>query len=307
MDDELREPDELAVSIADELRLNVRRWAGPGFADGSRAAGSAGSTRFRDRPPFLLVHGLASNARLWDGVAAVLARAGHAAYAVDLRGHGRSDCPADGHDTATAAADLAAVATALELGPAIVAGQSWGGNVAVRFAAEHPALVAALALVDGGWIDLPARFGSWAACAAALRPPELDHVHVDDLRGGLRGAHPDWSDAAVEATVANLRIGPDGFVARRLPIDRHMAIVRSMYDDPPERFFPALAMPTLLMPAMPTRAGEAARVRAAINGAATAIPRARIREYAGADHDLHAQQPGRVADDLLALAKEARA
>ena len=40
--------------------------------------------------PLLLVHGLASNARLWDEVAAIIAGAGHDSVAVDQRGHGRS-------------------------------------------------------------------------------------------------------------------------------------------------------------------------------------------------------------------------
>jgi pimeloyl-ACP methyl ester carboxylesterase len=279
--------EESPVRISDDVELNVRRWAGPG------------------RLPFLLVHGLSSNARLWDEVAGALAEAGHPSYAVDLRCHGGSSCPAGGHDTGTAAADLAALTTALGLDRVVVAGQSWGGNVAVRFAAEHPGMVAALALVDGGWIDLPAEFDSWAACAAALRPPALDRLHVDTLRRGIARGHPDWSPAAVEATVANLRVGPDGMVSRRLPVDKHMEIVRSMWDDPPQRFYPALAMPTLLMPAMPAKPTAAAEVRARVAGAAAAMPRASIREYEGADHDLHAQFPHRVAADLIALAKEA--
>jgi len=73
-------------------------------------------------PPFVLVHGLASNARLWDEVAARLGAAGHPSYAVDLRGHGDSDLPDDGYDTATAAADLATVISALGLERPIVAG-----------------------------------------------------------------------------------------------------------------------------------------------------------------------------------------
>ena len=32
---------------------------------------------------------------------------------------------------------------------------------------------------------------------------------------------------------------------------------------------------------------------------------ARVHEYVGGDHDLHAQQPDAVAADLLGLAKEA--
>ena len=280
--------DQLSVTVAPDVTLNVRRWAGPGHH------------------AFLLVHGLASNARLWDEVGPALAEAGHPAYAVDLRGHGGSSAPADGYDTATAAADLAALVPALGLPGVVLAGQSWGGNVAVRFAAGRPDLVRALALVDGGWIDLAARFDSWAACEAALRPPDLDDLHVDDLRRQLRRHHPDWSVTAIEATVANLRVGPDGLVTRRLPIDRHLSILHSMYEDPPGRFFPALTMPTLLMPAVPADDPQrAAEVRARVGTAAAAAPRATVREYVGADHDLHAQHPGQVAADLLALAKEA--
>jgi len=76
-----------------------------------------------------------------------------------------------------------------------------------------------------------------------------------------------------------------------------------MFDDPPHRFFPALTMPTLLMPAVPDADPDlAARVRAHVKVAAAAMPRATIREYVGADHDLHAQQPERVAADLLSVA-----
>ncbi|MGI8817102.1 MAG: alpha/beta fold hydrolase [Pseudonocardia sp.] len=32
----------------------------------------------------------------------------------------------------------------------LVAGQSWGGNIAMQLAVDHPALVAGLVLVDGG-------------------------------------------------------------------------------------------------------------------------------------------------------------
>ncbi|BCB81510.1 hypothetical protein GCM10022251_17270 [Phytohabitans flavus] len=252
-------------------------------------------------PSFLLVHGLASNALLWDEMAAELARAGHGSFAVDLRGHGESDLPDSGFDAGTAAADLAAVATALELQDLVVAGQSWGGNVAVRLAAEHPALVKALALVDGGWIDLSTQFGSWEECATALRPPDLDGLRVDQMRGFLRRTHPDWSDVAIEATVANLRVGPEGLLARRLPIPRHMEIVRDMWEDPPQRFYPALVMPVLLVPAVPTDLERAARGRARVEAAAQALADATIREYPGGDHDLHAQHPRELAADLLRL------
>jgi pimeloyl-ACP methyl ester carboxylesterase len=276
-------PADLSVTVADGVSLHLRRWPG------SRS------------PAFLLVHGLASNARLWDAVAKRLSAAGHPAYAVDLRGHGDSDLPPTGYDTVTAAADLAELIDTLGLGEPVVAGQSWGGNVAVRLAAKHP--VGALALVDGGWIDLAAEFATWEACANRLRPADLDGTPAEKVRAHLRRAHPDWSREAVEATLHNLRVNGDGTVSRRLPVDRHMAIVRSMYDDPPQRHLPAVTVPVLLLPALPPGdAKRVARIRARVAAAAAALPRATVVEYADSDHDLHAQRPARLADDLLRLA-----
>jgi non-heme chloroperoxidase len=225
-------------------------------------------------------------------------------FCVDLRSHGGSDVPVDGYDTATAAADLAVLAGSLGLRGAVVAGQSWGGNVVVRLAAQHPEVVGALALVDGGWLDLSGEFDSWPACAAALIPPEIDGMPAEAVRTFLRHGHPDWSADAIEATVANLRIRPDGTVQRRLSIEHHMMIVRSMWDDPPWTDLPRVGAPTLLMPAVPVDPVDAQRRRALVAKAAAALPRATIREYVGADHDLHAQHPAAVAADLLALARE---
>jgi pimeloyl-ACP methyl ester carboxylesterase len=252
---------------------------------------------------FLLVHGLASNARLWDETAAVLVEAGHRTWAIDLRGHGESGLPETGFDSGTAAKDLAAACAQLGLSSVIVAGQSWGGNVAVRFAAEHPELVTGLALVDGGWIDLAAEFGSWQECADALRPPDVDGMPLDNLLGYLRSAHPDWSETAIAATSFNLRELPDGTVERRLPISRHMEIVRDMWDNPPWPWLPRITAPTLLLPALsaddPARAEQTRRRVAA---AAAAIAHASVNEYPGGDHDLHAQRPKELAADLLSLA-----
>jgi non-heme chloroperoxidase len=191
----------------------------------------------------------------------------------------------------------------------VVAGQSWGGNVVVRLAARHPDLVRALALVDGGWIDLSATFDTWEQCETALRPPDVDGLRPAELRDTLTQAHPDWSDEAIAATMANLREAPDGTLRRRLSVPDHMRIVRSMWDDPPWTDFPRITAPVLLLPALSmleNAAGASAGDRRSelVVKAAGALPRARIREYAGADHDLHAQHPDEVAADLLALAKE---
>jgi pimeloyl-ACP methyl ester carboxylesterase len=281
----LTEPSDVRVEVSPGVTLRVRVWPGRGVGG----------------PPYLLVHGLSSNARLWDQVAARLSAAGRPAYAVDQRSHGESDAPADGYDTATAAADLAAALERLGLPPAVAVGQSWGGNVVVRLAAEHPALVAGLALVDGGWIDLSAEFDTWEACERALRPPDVDALRPEQVRDFITGEHPDWSEAAIEATLANLRVTPEGWLRRRLAIPDHMRIVRSMWDDPPWRDYPRVTAPTLLIPAGPADEGGAERKRATVAKAAAALANARVREYVGADHDLHAQHPAALAADLLPL------
>src|SRR2546425_1224597 len=102
----------------------------------------------RAAAPFVLVHGLASNARLWDGVAEHLHASGHTVIAIDQRGHGRSDAPETGYDLDTAVADLLALIGALELERPVLAGQSWGGTVVLELAWRRPDAVRGVACVD---------------------------------------------------------------------------------------------------------------------------------------------------------------
>jgi pimeloyl-ACP methyl ester carboxylesterase len=270
------------VEVAEGVPLRVLVWTGDGV-------------------PFVLVHGLSSNALLWHEVADHLAAAGRPVYAIDLRSHGASAAPAEGYDTATAAADVAAMGRQLGLGPAVVVGQSWGASVVLRLAARHPEQVAALALVDGGFADLSAEFPSWAACEAALRPPSVDGLPAARLRTIVRQSHPDWSSTAVEATIANLVELPDGTLRRRLSIPHHLQILRSMWDEPPSRDYAAITAPVLLLPAIPTDPVAAARWRGQLATVVDALAKAEVHEYVGGDHDLHAQHPAAIAADLLAV------
>jgi pimeloyl-ACP methyl ester carboxylesterase len=224
--------------------------------------------------------------------------------AVDLRGHGRSEHPEDGYDTDTAAADLRALCEQLgwtaDRAP-VVAGQSWGGNVVLTLAARHGA-ARAIALLDGGWISLGRRFSTFEQCWAALAPPRFDAMRYDDLAARIRGAHPDWPDDGVEGTLANLERLPDGGVRARLAREHHRSILHSLWRDDPRRLYPELRVPTLLMPATAPEGNRAtASTVTAVRAMLAAVPSARVSWYAGADHDLHAQHPQRVTDDLLSL------
>lgn len=242
--------------------------------------------------PFLLVHGLASNARLWDCVARRLAAAGHEVVAVDLRGHGRSEQAPDGYTTSRCAANLAVLIT--ELGflgkrAPVVAGQSWGGNVVLTLAAEHGG-VSALALVDGGWIWLRQRYETFEQCWAELAPPLLTKVSMTELGQHLQRRLPGFSPEAIDAQLANFKPGGDGFAKARLTRERHKQILHSLWADDPRPLFAKVTVPTLLAVALAAEGDD----RPGPDMAAAGISTSAMSVYIGAHHDLHAQHPDRL-------------
>ena len=92
-------------------------------------------------PLVLLVHGFPQFWWGWHRQLVDLADAGFRAVAVDLRGYGASDKPPRGYDSATLAADLAALVYALGESDALVVGNDIGGTFAWTMAAAHPRVV----------------------------------------------------------------------------------------------------------------------------------------------------------------------
>ena len=119
------------------------------------------------------LHGLASQAHIWDLVAPRLSDAFHV-IAIDQRGHGLSDKPDTGYDFATITADLDAILNALHTSRdrVVLAGHSWGGNVALQYAVDHPDRVSGLVLIDGGFLQVGDRI-DWPTTEKFLEPPDL--------------------------------------------------------------------------------------------------------------------------------------
>ncbi len=283
------------VPVSEGVGLAVDTWDPP-VAPQPAASGPAVPEA---TTTFVLVHGLASNARMWDGVAGRVVAAGHRAITVDLRGHGRSSKPDGPYDVATVAGDLAALVDRLQIGRPLLVGQSWGGNVVLELAAAHPGLARGLVCVDGGWLELAASFPDWEACAEALAPPRLAGMRRDAVESHLRGAHPDWPETGIAGALGNFDIRADGTVAPWLSFERHMTVLRGMWDHHPADRYPDVGAPVLLIPADTGDASRTDTKRAAVEAALRSLPQARSHWFTG-DHDIHAQHPAELVDVMLA-------
>lgn len=252
--------------------------------------------------PIVMVHGLASNAQLWDGAARHLRALGHGVVAIDQRGHGTSDKPDNGYDMDTVTDDLAAFLDSLADDNAawsrpVVIGQSWGGNIVVHLAWKYAQRLRGVCAVDGGTIDLKSAFPDWDDCAHQLAPPHIAGTRYDRLWAAIKATHPDWSDDAIDATLANMEHLPDGTVRPWLTRERHMKILRGLWEHTPHDLFPHIAVPVMFTPAIDD-SEFSHRKLVALERAEQSLGSCRIVPFHGADHDLHAQHPRQFADAI---------
>ena len=281
------EASDSLIEIGPGLKLRARQWE---------------PTRATRAAPFLLVHGLASNAGLWDGVGRALASAGHPAVAVDLRGHGLSDKPDRGYDFESVGADLRDLVGCLDLERPLLVGQSWGASVVLETAILYPELSRGVVLVDGHLVDLSGEFPSWEECWKILTPPPSTGLPKDKMERWHRIQHPDWSDEAIEGALGNFEIRPDGTVAPWLALGNHEQIVRSMWDERIAEAWPKVGVPVLIVP---VDGNDRLRTESKRAGAAAAVAALRDRQvpvqvsWFKGDHDIHAQHPLELANVLL--------
>ncbi len=273
-------PQDRFVDIG--FNLHLREWPGP-------------------KTPFVLLHGLSSNSRTWDAVGDALAQTGHRVIAVDQRGHGLSDKPDSGYGFAHVTADLARLLAALALERPILVGQSWGGNVVLEFGARYPAAACGLVFVDGGFLDLHSRpDASWEKISVELKPPPLAGMPRTELAARIRDFHPDWAEFGIEATLANFETLPDGTIRPWLSLDRHLAILRAMWEQRPAALYPQVAAPTLICVAEARQDPHWTALKAKQVAVAQAgLPQAAVHWFENTDHDIHVHRPGALVQLLL--------
>ncbi len=97
--------------------------------------------------PVILLHGYAQTSHMWRPLIAELAGT-HTVIAPDLRGAGQSGKPPQGYDKKTMAQDIRALAVSLGYRRVRLVGHDIGLMVAYAYAAQYPAEVDRIALMD---------------------------------------------------------------------------------------------------------------------------------------------------------------
>lgn len=237
-------------------------------------------------PAVLLLHAGIADHRMWDEVAGLLV-ATHTVVRPDLRGFGASPVPDRQFRHVD---DVRDVLDAAGVTSATVAGNSFGGRVALALAGAHPSRVERLVVLAASIDDW-----EWSAEAAEVDAAEDRALADRDLAAAarlnediwVRGPRREWSD--------QLRALADG-LARPLRTALLNMAETSQFAEPDHPFVLAeLSTPTTVgvgLLDLPDFVGMAHQM-------ARQIPGATLVEFADAAHLLPIEEPARVAALIL--------
>ena len=252
---------------------------------------------------WLLVHGLSSNARLWDGVLRRLTAEGDRVIAVDQRGHGHSRSSPNGYEMEIVADDLADLAKSLDTAQLFLVGQSWGGNVVLECSARHAGLASGVVGVDGGFIRLKDHYPEWEACWEELAPPVLEGVPLQRIEQWLAQSAADWPEEGRLGTLANFIVREDGTISPRLSRNDHHDVLAGLWRHEPADALSRTTAPVRFFVADSGDTYRRAQHRSAIDALVVqGGSRVDAVWFEGAHHDVHAQRPDDVTAALLEFA-----
>lgn len=240
-----------------------------------------------DAPRLALIHSLALDRSVWDGIVERLAQEAHV-LTYDCRGHGQSDRRAGAFTAELFAHDLAQLLDSVGWRDANVAGCSMGGCVTLAFAGLYPGRATRLGLIDTtAWYgeDAPAKFRERAAAAKAK-----------EMAGMIEFQLTRWfSDAFRSANPGVLKRLSDIYVAN--DFDCYAASCALLGDADLRAHLPHLRMPVAIVVgeedyATPVAMSEFLHDQMP-QSTLTVIPKAR--------HLTPVEHPQTIASELLAL------
>jgi 3-oxoadipate enol-lactonase len=244
------------------------------------------------RPRVALIHSLALDQSIWDGVVPLLTQ--HADVLThDCRGHGRSGRPKMKFTPELFAADLAHLLDHVNWPRVTLAGCSMGGCVAQAFAGAYPGRVQALALIDTtAWYGstAPKDWRERAATAATKGFQALSAFQATRwVSDAFRETHPQLIRANLDVFLAN-------------DIDCYTATCEMLGDADLRHYQSSLRMPTSVIVgeedyATPVAMSEQIQ-KALLDATLSVLPNVR--------HLTPIECPAAIAEKILALIERAR-
>jgi pimeloyl-ACP methyl ester carboxylesterase len=241
----------------------------------------------RAGPAVLLLHAWVESLRSFDRLAPLLPPSLRV-LALDQRGHGEADKPADGYDLETLAGDVVAFLDTMGVQSAVLAGSSSGGYVAQQVAIRHPNRVSGLVLI-GSPRTLQGR-PAFADQIEQLGDP-VDPRWVQEFLAWFPLCHdvPSWyfEDRVREAA--------------RIPAAVWQRTLAGLTTSPPPTELGTITTPTLIL----WGDSDGLLAREDQLTMASAIPNSQLLVYEGVGHLMLWEQPERVATDIAHLVRGA--
>lgn len=254
-----------SIALPNSVRLAYLEWQG-------------------ERGPVLCLPHLTGHKGSFTQLAQWLAPA-YRVLALDLRGRGDSDKPADGYGFAYHARDILEFADALGIDSFVLMGHSFGATTATYLASIAPNRVKALVLMDGG---ADPKANTLRAMYATIDRVAHVYASLEDYMQAMRelSFFQPWSEAMAQYLRDDVAISPHGTVASKSSpqalerdLDQHFNYSMCLH-------FPAVRCPTLFLRPGLGLLGERGQVYSETETTAIVkyIPRARRVDVAGVNH-----------------------
>ena len=231
-----------------------------------------------NKPPLVLLHGLAANGACWFAVAELM-EGDYDVLMPDARGHGESSVPGHGYRYEDHANDVLGLIEALRLAHPALVGHSMGGLVAAVLASRHPQLLRCLVLADPTFLSQKAQRAVRDSGVADQHRRYLS-LSLEDLVAEARSRHPERSlDTLERIARARLQTSLAAFDVLTPPNPDYRQVVS------------AIEIPSLLV-----MGGSAGVVSPQVATDLQRLnPRLQVEQIPEAGHGLHYDRPGRFA------------
>lgn len=193
-------------------------------------------------------------------------------------------------------ADSTALCAQLGITNPVLVGHSWGATVALEVVASGPDFASGLVFIDGPIQNLDRVF-SWDEAQRLMQPPlpryRSMQEAIEDSRRDFIDAWADDLESFVEA-----RVMPDGEdLVLTLTAPVRLELLRGLYESRPERFWPRVHAPAIVLSARHTFPRIAQSVEEGRQRLHEIAPDVKVKRL-DSPHDIPLYLPAEVASEI---------